>query len=121
MFMNGVLFGTRTLQSHKCPERETVTNITSSLLLHNIKTDRQVKYAPRRKTRSRHKYTPQQLASLALAIRHCELNNSILRLLSALNYGVTIPPRMVLLLETMIANAMINATKYTMDPGYTFE
>ena len=60
----------------------------------------------KRRTRSRHSYTPHHLAVLVLSIRHCEQNNAKLCLLSASNVGITIPPNLVDVLETMIVNAM---------------
>lgn len=72
-----------------------------------IKTERQVSHESKRKTRSSHSYTPQQLKALALSSRHFERNNVILHLLSASNLGTTFPPRSALLCETMITNAMM--------------
>ena len=71
----------------------------------NIKTDCQMSHESKHKTRSRHSYTPQHLAALAVSIQNCEWNNVILHLLSAPNLGITIPPRSALLLKTMILNA----------------
>ena len=105
-FMGGVLFGKRKLDSNESDEREVLTRTLSSSVMYNMKTDRQVSYVSRRKKNARRRYTPHLLAALALSIRHCERNNAVLRLLSAPNIGITIPPRTALLLETMIANAM---------------
>ena len=58
------------------------------------------------RNRSRHSYTSQQLVALVLFIRHCQQNNALVRLLSAPNVEITIPPRLVHLRETMIVNTM---------------
>ena len=46
------------------------------------------------------------MVGLTLALRHCARNNTVLNLLSAPNFGLTVSPKASLLLETMIANAM---------------
>ena len=58
------------------------------------------------RNRPRHSYTSQQLVALVMFIRHCQQNSALVRLLIAPNVGITIPPRLVHLLETMIVNAM---------------
>ena len=104
-FMEGLLFGHGGFEP-KCTERKNLTETLASSVLHNIKTSRQVKYASKRKTGSRHTHIPQQLIYRTLAIRHCARDNAVLRLLSAPNFGLTLAPRTSLLIETMIANAM---------------
>ena len=105
-FVDGLIFGQRKLTSEESSERKVLTGTIASSIMHNIKTDRQVKYAAKRKSQARHRYLPKQCITLALSIRHCERNNAILRLLSAPNFGMIVPPRIALLYETMIANAV---------------
>ena len=104
-FIEGLLFSHGGFEP-KCSERKNLTETLASSVLHNIKTKRQVKYASKRKTCSRHRHIPQQLVYRTLAIRHCSRDNAALRLLSAPNFGLTLTPRTSLLVETMIANAM---------------
>ena len=111
IFMDGLIFGQRRLSSVESSDRKILVGTISSSIMHNIKTDRQVKYISKRKTQSKRTYIPHQLAALALSIRHCERNNNVLRLLSAPNFGLCIHPRTALLFETMIANAMIKSVE----------
>lgn len=104
-FVESLLFGQRQLDTERSLEQKEVTDTVSSSILFHIKTNRQVKY--KKKERSRHTYIPQQLMARTLAIRHCERNNSILHLLSAPYFGITLTPRTALLLETMIANSIV--------------
>ena len=104
-FFEGLLFSHGGFE-RKCSERKNLTETCASSVLYNIKTNRQVNYARKRKTRSRHTHIPEQLIYRTLAIRHCARDNAVLRLLSAPNFGLTLTPRTSLLIETMIANAM---------------
>ena len=105
-FVEDLLFGQRPLNEQRSSERKMLTETVSSSILYNMKTDRQVAYQDKRKSRSRHIYTPQQIMARTLAIRHCARNNSILKLLSAPYFGLSLTPRASLEIETMIANAM---------------
>lgn len=110
-FVYGFLFGQRKLESEKSIERKMISETIMSSIMDNIRTDKQVRYEAKRKTNARRRYHSKQSIALALSIRHCERNNVILRLLSAPNFGLIIPPRLALVFETMIANAMIKISQ----------
>ena len=99
-FVEDLLFGQRALNEQRSVERMMLTETVSSSILYNMKTNRQVAYQEKRKSRSRHTYTPQQIMARTLAIRHCARNNSILRLLSAPYFGLSLTPRASLEIET---------------------
>ena len=71
-FVNGLIFGQRNLNSVESSERKVLSATIASSIMHNMKTDRQVKYVAKRKTQGRHTYLPHQCIALALSIRHCE-------------------------------------------------
>lgn len=84
-------------------------------IMHNIITDRQAKYEPAKgeNYRSRHSYVPEHNIALGLALRSYDRNNDVLKLLSAPNFGFTIPPRICVKWETAIGNAVLeNMSKY---------
>ena len=99
-FVEDLLFGQRALNEQRSVERKMLTETVSSSILYNLKTNRQVAYQGKRKSRSRHTYTPQQIMARTLAIRHCARNNSTLRLLSAPYFGLSLTPRASLEIET---------------------
>ena len=78
-------------------------------IMHNTMTDRQAKYesAKAENYRSRHSYVPEHNIALGLALRSYDRNNDVLKLLSAPNFGFTIPPRICVKWETAIGNAVL--------------
>ena len=81
---------------------------TSSFIMNNIKTDRQVLYKPKNDEsyRPRHSYTPLHTIGMGLALRSYDRINAVLDLLSAPNYGITITSCSCLQWETVIANTI---------------
>ena len=63
------------LVSEKSAERRNLVTTTASIIMHDIKTDRQVAYDSKRKDRSRHAFTTTQQVGLGLAIRLSDRNN----------------------------------------------
>ena len=78
-------------------------------MLFNIKTDRQTSYLPLNvdNIQTRKRYQPMHHIGIGLALRKCDRNNQMINLSSAPNYNLSIDSRACHLLETHIANEVI--------------
>ena len=74
------------------------------------KTKRQLSYEPRNADmiRPRRTFTPSHHIGLGLCLRNYDRNNTMLKLLSAPNYGLSVTPRQCLRWETSVANSVID-------------
>ena len=82
----------------------------ASNILYDTKSERQVKYCANESEsyQSRHTYFPAHHIGVGLTLRHYDRNNTVLNLLSAPHYGLSISPRQCAIWETSIANKIID-------------